>query len=120
MTRILKIVVGGLGTFLIIAGTLTGYIGISPWRIGTSPSSAKLAILTFLVCSMFPYIFATGLLHSAESATPACEDNAPLGGIAAQAESSSHVTRTIAAVAFAVIVMGFCVFFPLIPERYFR
>ena len=118
MKRILKIVAGALGTFLIIAATLKGYIAISPWHIGTSVFSAKSAIAIFLLCSMFPYMLASGLLHSGEeSEVPVYESGAPLGGFAADDERSSNMTRTVAAVAFAVIVMSFCVFFPLIAGR---
>ena len=120
MKRILKIVAGALGTFLIIAATLKGYIAISPWHIGTSVFSAKAAIAIFLLCSMFPYMLASGLLHSGASEVPVYESGAPLGGFAADDERSSNMTRTVAAVAFAVIVIGFCIFFPLVAERYFR
>jgi hypothetical protein len=119
MNRILKIVAGAVGTILIIAGTLMGYLAISPWHIGTSVSSSKAAIAIFLFFSMFPYMLASGLLHRGESEEPAYEDGAPLGGFAADDARSSNMTRTVAAVAFAVVVMGFCIFFPLIGERYF-
>jgi hypothetical protein len=119
MNRILKIVAGALGTILIIAGTLMGYLAISPWHIGTSVSSAKSAIAIFLFCSMFPYLLASGILQRGESASSAYESGAPLSSFAANDENSSRATHTVAAVAFAVVVIGFCIFFPLLGERYF-
>jgi hypothetical protein len=121
MKRTVKIVAGALGTILIIGATLKGYIAISPWHIGTSVFSAKAAIAIFLLCSMFPYMLASGLLHSGEEAeVPAYESGAPLSSFAADDERSSNMTRTVAAFVFAVIVMGFCIFFPLLAERIFR
>ena len=120
MKRILKIVTGALGTILMVALTLKGYIALAPWHIGTTVLSAKTAILIFVLFSMFPYMLASGLLHQRGTETPAYESGAPLGSFAANDELSSNMTRTVAAVAFAVIVMGFCVFFPLIAGRYFR
>ena len=120
MKRIPKIVVGALGTILIIGATLKGYIALAPWHIGTSVLSAKSAIAIFLLFSMFPYMLASGLLHSGASVVPAHETGAPLGGFAADDERSSNMTRTVAAVAFAVIVIGFCIFFPLLAERILR
>lgn len=118
--RILKIIAGALGTILIIVLTLKGYIALAPWHIGTSVLSAKTAILIFVFFSMFPYMLASGLLHSDESEVPVYESGAPLGGFAADDARSSNMTRTVTAVAFAVLVMGFCVFFPLMAERIFR
>lgn len=120
MKRILKIVTGALGTILMVALTLKGYIALAPWHIGTTVLSAKTAILIFMLFSMFPYMLVSGLFHSDGSVSPIYESGAPLGGFAANDERSSNMTRTVAAVAFAVIVMGFCVFFPLIAGRYFR
>lgn len=120
MKRILRITAGGLGTLLITAGTIAGYIAISPWNIGTSPSSGKLAISIFLLCSVFPYMLASGILIPGEAKSPAYESGAPLGSFAVHDENSSNYTRTVVAVAFAVIVMAFCIFFPLISGRFFR
>ena len=119
MNRILKIVVGALGTITMIALTLKGYIAFAPWHIGTSEFSAKSAIAIFLLCSMFPYMLASGLLHSESSASTAYESGAPLSGFAADDTNSSNATRTVTAIAFAVVVMGLCVFFPLLTGRYF-
>ena len=120
MNRIIKIIAGAVGTILMIVATLKGYIAISPWHVGTSVLSAKSAIAIFLLFSMFPYMLASGVLHSGESEVPAYESGAPLGGFAADDARSSNMTRTVAAVAFAVIIVGFCIFFPLIAERIFR
>ena len=121
MKRIIKIIAGAVGTILIIGATLKGYIALAPWHIGTSVLSAKAAIAIFLLFSMFPYMLASGLLHSGEeSEVTAYESGAPLAGFAADDERSSNMTRTVTAVAFAVIVMGFCILFPLMAERILR
>lgn len=121
MKRILRIIGGGVGTLLIIAGTIAGYIALSPWNILIVPVGQKLVIASiFALCSMFPYLLASGILVNGEPSSPTFEGNAPLGSFAAQDETSSNYTRTVAAVAFAVVVMGFCIGFPLLSAGFLR
>jgi len=120
MKRILKIVAGGLGTLLIVGGTISGYLAISPWRLGTTSSSAKGTIAIFLLCAIFPYFLAAGVLGHGEQRLTENEASTPLGSFSVHDENSSNYTRTIAAVAFAVIVMAFCMFFPLLSPRALR
>lgn len=108
--RIGKIVIGGIGTFYVLSGTLTGAINLAPWHLFESGMRPVGIGLLYAVVFAFPFFLMSGIIPQGEAVMSTDSDEGVMGSYGTQSAVAERYRRHMISIVFGVMVTGVAVF----------